>query len=84
MDDIPKGIILVLLIVTVLISVLGTWTVMDQLTGMRVPYTPQEKASAKGIVAIKLIDPDAPAPPPPEPALATGDVALQIIEPEVQ
>jgi amino acid transporter len=82
MDDIPKGIILVLLIITVLISVLGTWTVLDQVNSMRaVQPTAGPKSSATAQVGITIIDPDAPRAVR-EPSLATGRVSLMILNPE--
>ncbi len=82
MDDIPKGIILVLLIITVLISVLGTWTVLDQVNSLKgAQPVIQEKSTSSAQVAIKIIDPNAPRPEP-KTAKATGMVAIKILNPE--
>ncbi len=55
-EDVPKTIILSLLIVTVLISVLGTWTVMDKLNSMKVKYV-SEQQPAQGKVMFKFSEP---------------------------
>ncbi len=61
MEDIPKSVILVLLVITVLVSVLGTWTVMDQLSGSKIQVDVQPAPSivAGGKVSFTPIDPNA-------------------------
>ena len=81
MDDVPKGIILVLLVITVLISVLGTWTVLDQVSTLReVQPAAAEAPPKQAQVGIKIIDPDAYEKPVKPVAPATGMVGLQFIE----
>jgi hypothetical protein len=62
MDDIPRSVILVLLVITVLISVLGTWTVMDQLSSAKVPVQVQKPGDNSGsaYASLTLMDPNAP------------------------
>jgi len=57
MEDIPKGVILVLLIITVLISVLGTWTVLDQISSTHVQYVGEDKPIANARIGIMVNDP---------------------------
>lgn len=82
MEDIPKGIIIVLLIITVLISVLGTWTVLDQLSEVRVQQVVKPSGSPTGTaeVSITVLDPNAPKAPP-KTSSATGEVAITVLEP---
>jgi hypothetical protein len=59
-DDVPKTIILSLLILTILISVIGTWTVMDRLNNVKVQYvkTSPEESVSEGRVKLNVINPD--------------------------
>ena len=60
MEDIPKSVILVLLVITVLVSVLGTWTVMDQLSGSNIPVEVQSAGETPvgGRISFHPIDPN--------------------------
>ena len=73
----PKNAIAAILIVTILISVLGTWAALSSLAGTGTGYrgTPvkEDTSKASGRVALDLR-------PPPAPAIATGEVALNLIE----
>ncbi len=81
MEDIPKGIILVLMIITVLISVLGTWTVLDQLTSIKVHYLAPEvhKNTAAGYIQLTYAGPEQ---QPPRETSATGYITLIYEQPE--
>ena len=75
-EDVPKTIILSLLILTVLISVLGTWTVMDRLNDVKVNYVDDSGKTSEGQVSYKVIDPnDIPETP-------TGKVTFTFDEPK--
>jgi hypothetical protein len=75
-EDVPKTIILSLLILTVLISVLGTWTVMDKLNSMKVNYVSQQHP-AQGKVMFKFAEPSHKEASP-----ATGKVVFKFEEPK--
>ena len=82
MDDIPKSVILALLFITLLISVLGAWTVLDSMNSkQRVTYIRQFKSSDSGMVSLTVLDPNAPIPPP-KVTQATGEVAITVYEPQ--
>ncbi|RLE43073.1 hypothetical protein DRJ48_01950 [Candidatus Woesearchaeota archaeon] len=81
MDDIPKGIILVLLIITVLISVLGTWTVMDQLSEVRVKYVPQGKTVDGAEISLRVETPHEQVPEPPKEVDTSAELSITILEP---
>ena len=53
--DIPKRVILVLVVLTIVISVLGTWTVMDAVS--RAPEYKAPKSVSTGTVSLEIIDP---------------------------
>jgi hypothetical protein len=82
-DDVPKTIILSLLVLTVLISVLGTWTVMDKLNGVKVKLVNTEDTTAQGNVKFTYINPTNEAPKTIAPAV--GEVTFKYEQPkEVQ
>jgi len=72
---IPKNAIAAILIVTILISVLGTWAALTSLAGTGYREVPVNKntPTATGRVALDLR-------PPPAPAIATGEVSLNLVE----
>jgi len=79
MDDIPKGVILVLLIITVLISVLGTWTVLDQVTNTNVRYVVADRPESTAHIGIKVINP--PSPKVPTKVDAGADIGITVENP---
>ena len=75
-EDIPKRVILVLLILTIVISVLGTWTVLDAASSAR-PMVTKDKSG--GQVSLTIIDPNKPLAEPIE-SNDQGQVNLNIIK----
>ena len=73
-EDIPKRVILVLLILTVVISILGTWTVLDAVSSARI-----EQTSSQGQVSIGILTPN-PAPPEPLVTDSQATVGVNIIK----
>ncbi len=71
--DVSRTTIFVLVILTLLISILGTWTVLSQLNAA----TPvaADRTTASGQVSFEIT-------PPPVTAAATGQVAFEIKNPE--
>jgi heme/copper-type cytochrome/quinol oxidase subunit 2 len=51
-DDIPKRVILVLLILTIVVSVLGTWTVLDAVSSTQPKPSPSQ---TEGNVEINIL-----------------------------
>ena len=78
-DDMPKTIIVILVVLAVVISVLGTFTVMNEMNRLQATpvYTGTPQQSGK--VSITIQDPDAAQ----GLATATGKVTVEIIKPEV-
>lgn len=75
-EDIPKRVILVLLVLTIVISVLGTWTVLDAASSAG-PVITQD--NSKGQVSLAIIDPNAPPAKPMEDA-DQGKVSLNMVK----
>ena len=74
-DDIPKRVILVLLILTIVISVLGTWTVLDAVSTAR----PKAPSKAQANVKLGILDPNTvPEEPAPKESTAQGVVGITI------
>ncbi|MFH1399341.1 MAG: hypothetical protein ABIG95_04495 [Candidatus Woesearchaeota archaeon] len=73
--DIPKRVILVLVVLTIVISVLGTWTVMDAVSRSS---TYEPKSVAKGTVSLKINMP--PGSEPPQQTQDNGMVSIKILE----
>jgi len=70
---IPKNVVAVLLLVTILVSVIGTWAALSTLTPttfQRAP-TPMDTSQVTGKVTVYVM------PPPPE---ATGEVIVDVVE----
>jgi len=72
MDDIPKSIIIILLILTVVISVLGTWTVIDEVEKTKAAQNP-----AIGQVRLNIL-----GNPEQKSSYGSGKVTLNILEGE--
>ncbi len=71
--DISRNTIFVLVILTLLISVLGTWTVLSQINAGPAQPPAQEHPVSSGQVGFTLV-----APPGPPMGDATGHVAFEI------
>ena len=77
-DDIPKRVIFVLLILTIVISILGTWTVLDAVSSAQPRALP---STAEGNVNINILPPNsAQQKPAPQSSEAQGVVGLTILE----
>jgi len=77
-EDIPKRVILVLLVLTIVISVLGTWTVLDAVS-KAAPSLPPSKVEAN--VKLNILPPNTvQQQPTPQQSDAQGIVGLTIIE----
>ncbi len=74
MKDIPKSIVVILLVLVVVISVLGTWTVLDEIEKNKL--TPQ--ASGTGQVRLNILNPDQEK----QESVGSGKVSLNIKEAE--
>ena len=77
-EDISKNTLLVLVVLTILISLLGTWTVINETAKARA-YAPTAtgEASAQGRVSMTVK-------PVPEAVMTTGHVTVTIINPDDQ
>ena len=75
MKDIPKSIVIILLVLVVVISVLGTWTVLDEIEKNKV--LPQ--SSATGQVRLQILNPNQQTGPK---SVGSGQVSLEILEAE--
>jgi amino acid transporter len=71
MKDIPRSIVIILLILVIVISVLGTWTVLDEVG--KTKSTTYTQPTATGKVKLNII-----APEEREPSQTTGKVILNI------
>ena len=72
-QDVSKLTILVLLVLTILVSILGTWTVMSSLTAPVPDQTKQPTPSGNGMVSIDIVRPEA------ELSEVTGHVSIDIV-----
>ena len=72
--DVSKKTVLVLLVITVLVSVVGTWTVLNSLSSSNVEWTAQSQP-AGGEVSLNVIAPAAPM----EPSIETGNVVFNVL-----
>jgi len=75
-NDISRNTIFVLVILTLLISILGTWTVLSQITSGPAPQQPPHVASQSGEVSFTLQ-----APPQPQTSSDKGVVGFIIKKP---
>lgn len=54
-DDLPNGVVVVLVLVAILISILGTWTVIDVASSMpRAPVVEQRQST--GMVSFEILE----------------------------
>ena len=72
-EDISKNTLLVLVVLTIIISLLGTWTVISEASKVRTgEITPiNDQTSTSGKVSINIYQPE-------QPVGATGQVTLNI------
>ncbi|MBN1275748.1 hypothetical protein JXA12_05685 [Candidatus Woesearchaeota archaeon] len=72
-EDISKNTLLILVVLTIIVSLLGTWTVINEAGKVRADAAPAVvgEASTTGKVAIDVAA-------PPEPVSSTGRVVLNI------
>jgi len=52
-QDIPKKVILVILVLIIVMSVLGTWKVFDESTSARISEVPQQTQASAAITILK-------------------------------
>ncbi len=73
-EDISKNTVLVLVVLTIVISLLGTWTVISEATQLKVGGNSVESPSgpAQGKVSITITE-------APKPVSTTGKVSLNIV-----
>ena len=72
--DLPKSIVVILVILAVIISVIGTWSVLNEIDRLRaVPRRTIVSGTQQGKVAIVIKEPREP-----QTSLVTGNVAITI------
>lgn len=69
--DISKTTVTILVLLTLMISVIGTWTVLSEVNNVKVV---KQESSSVGKVSLTIQGPEEPAPS------ATGRVALNLLE----
>ena len=72
MGDIPRSVVIILLILVIIISILGTWTVLDEISKTK-SAAGTDQSTATGKVRLNIL-----APSEAEPSHATGRVVLDI------
>lgn len=73
-EDISKNTLLVLVVLTIIVSLLGTWTVIHEATNVPVQNVPvQTEDAATGKVSVDIVA-------PPKPVAATGKVIFTILD----
>lgn len=78
-DDIPKTTIVVLLVLTVVISIAGTWLVLDNTLAVRVGYVSEKsEETGSGQVKINIGTDGEQVAPAPITGEATADVGIKI------
>ena len=76
-DDVSKNTVMILLVLTILVSILGTWTVLEGIVNTRSAATQIQQAEsniASAQVSLTITE-------PPKPAAATGMVVFNIQNP---
>lgn len=71
-EDISKNTLLVLVVLTIIVSLLGTWTVINEATKVQGQPVGQTVDSTTGKVSVDVIAPV-------EPVTTTGQVVINII-----
>ena len=74
-ETISKNTIVVLVILTVVISLLGTWTVISEVNKIKVDSGAEQKTSNQAEIKLTIAEP-----PAPETSQVTGRVILQKIQ----
>ncbi len=75
-EDISKNTLMVLVVLTIIISLLGTWTVANEATKVSsIRQADNDNSVASGKVSLSVSE-------PPQPVIATGKVTLNIINSE--
>ena len=72
MKDIPKSIVIILLVLVVVISILGTWTVLDEIEKSRIT----QQTTGAGQVRLSILNPDQEKPE----TMGSGKVSMNILE----
>ena len=72
-DDLPKSIIVVLVVLAVAISVLGTFTVLSELNKLKAAPEHQGTPVTTGEIRLRIEDPDGPL-------AATGQIIINVEE----
>jgi len=70
MKDLPKSIVIMLLVLVVVISVLGTWTVLDEIEKTKLA----KQTTATGKVRLNILNPEQ------KNSMGSGKVSLNILE----
>ena len=76
-EDISKNTLLVLVVLTIIVSLLGTWTVINEATKVRAQPAGPAADATTGKVSGDVL-------PPPEPVSATGQVVIAITDEDNQ
>ena len=74
MEDISKTTVGILLVLVIIVSIIGTWVVLDK-TG-EIQYEAPTESAAVGVVQLTIIDKDS---EPASASSATGYVSLNIL-----
>jgi len=72
MKDIPKSIVVILLVLVVIISVLGTWTVLDEIEKSKIT----QQSAGTGQVRLNILNPDQEK----QESFGSSKVSLEILE----
>lgn len=72
-EDISRNTIIILVVLTLAVSMIGTWAVLDSLTTIPAGHG---TVSGEGTVKFTIIDTT-----PKEPVVSAGSVQLKIVEP---
>lgn len=71
--DISKSIIILLVILTVVVSILGTWVILEEISQLQTAPVTAQDGTASGRVNIKIIEPGVPT------SSSTGKVTFTVI-----
>lgn len=72
-NDISKTTITILVLLTLMISIIGTWTVLNEVNNVKIV---SQESTSSGIVSLNLQSPNQPT----EPVAASGRVVLNILK----
>ncbi|MBU0758409.1 MAG: hypothetical protein KKF44_10150 [Nanoarchaeota archaeon] len=76
--DISKSVVIILVILSVVISMVGTWVILGEVNSMQSAPVLRGESSQAGQVKLSIIDKNLPA------ATAIGQVSITILNPEEQ